>query len=449
MLTLLVAIYASSSLDRLIIAALGPALKRDLLISDTQFGLLGGILFMFVYTAGGIPIARLAERFNRVWIISAALAIWSAFTALCALATSFAHLLLLRMGVGLGESGCAPTCYSLLSDQYPPRARASAVAILGLGVPIGSAAGAFLGGWASDVLSWQAAFVIAGVPGLVLALIVLLGLREPPRGTFDPAGRRSEDVPPLLEVLKRIGGKPAFMHLTMLAALAIFCNLGLNLFIPAFFVRSFGLSFSEAGAYFGLITGLAAAFGTTVLGLGIARLAKGDSRWYGWGPGLLMILGAPVYIAGLLQADFQIALLLLMISSPIGFAFLGPAVGATQNMMDPRMRASAAALFLFVMNMVGGGLGPVFTGQVSDWLASRAFAGDFAATCPGGAAPAGAGADLAAACAAAAEHGLRYALVGCALFFVWGGIHALLATRTMRRDLGEQDLTPTMQEATA
>jgi len=435
MMTLLVAVYASSSLDRLIIAVLGPAIKADLRISDLQFGLLGGIAFAFLYTAFGIPVARLADRRNRIVIVSIATAVWSAMTALCGLAANFTQLLLLRIGVGLGEAGCSPPCYSLISDQYPPRMRAGAIAILGLGVPLGSMVGAFLGGWASEFISWRSAFVMAGLPGLLLAALVFFTLKEPARGMFDPVASRIGTPPTFGAVLRAIAAKPAFLHLTAAAALCIFCNLGLNLFIPTFLVRSHGLSYSQAGFYFGLVTGISAAIGTTGLGLLIARLARRDVRWYGWGPALVLVAGAPFYILGLVQTDFAAGYGLILASSCIGFAFLGPSIGATQNMMEPRMRASAAAVLLFAMHMVGGGLGPTFMGWASDLFAARAFGVGYAASCPSGLAPVDASSSIVSACNAASEEGLRYALVACALFFFWAAFHAYMATRTMARDL--------------
>ena len=435
MMLLLVLVYASSSLDRLILATLSEALKKDLLISDFQFGLLGGIVFAVLYTLGGIPIARAADRLPRLPILSAAIAVWSAMTALSGFASNFIHLMMMRVGVSLGEAGCSPTAYSLLSDQYPPRGRAGAAAILGLGVPLGSMAGSFLGGWASEHASWRDAFFIAGAPGLVLALLVLVTLREPPRGMFDPAKLRAQATPPFAEVLRRIGAKPAYLHMMAAAALCIFCNNGLNLFLPSFFVRVHHLGQFEAGKYFGIMIGVAAAVGTTGLGLAIGRLGRRDPRWYGWAPALVMVAGVPLYVIGLLADSFSVTYPLLFIATCIGFAFLGPVVGATQNMMEPRMRASAAAVLLLAMHLGGGGTGPSFTGWASDVLAARHFVGDYALSCPGGRAPADAVASLAAACADASGQGLRDALILCALVFLWAAFHSFMAARTIRADL--------------
>ncbi len=427
MLALLVAIYASSSLDRLILATIAPALKHDLRISDLQFGLLSGLAFSLLYTLGGLPVGRLADRTRRIPILAAAAAIWSVMTALSAFVGSFTQLVLLRVGLGLGEAGCTPTIYSLLSDQYPPRRRAAAIAILGIGVPIGSAMGALLGGWTSEHGGWRHAFLLAGAPGLLFALLAITTLREPPRGHFD-AVRADSDVPPMGAVLRRMLSKPACLHMMACATLCIFCNNGLNLFLPSFFVRIHGLTPFQAGKYFGVLIGVAAAVGTTGLGLLVSRLGRNDPRWYGWGPALILVIGTPLYAIAFLVDRFATAYALLFAATCIGFAFLGPMVGAIQNMVEPRMRASASAILLVAMQLIGGGCGPAFSGWASDLFARHAFVGDYGLSCPPGQA-------IAAACRQASATGLREALLVCSLFFLWAAFHAAMAARTLVRDL--------------
>lgn len=434
MLVLLVAIYASSSLDRLVLATIAPALKADLRISDLQFGLLSGFFFAILYTLGGVPIARLADRNRRLPILAAAAALWSIMTTLSGFVANFTQLALLRLGLGLGEAGCSPVSYSLLSDQYPRRSRAGAIAILGLGVPLGSAMGSWLGGWASEHGGWRHAFLIAGAPGLVLALLAITTLKEPPRGTFDPV-KDSGTVPPLVAVLRLMASKPACRHMLMTAMLCLFCNNGLNLFLPSFFVRVHGLAPYAAGKYFGVLIGVAAGVGTTGLGLLISRLGRRDPRWYCWGPAAIMLVGTPLYLIAFLLPDFAGAYALLFVATCIGFAFLGPVVAAVHNMVEPRMRASASAILGIAMQLVGASLGTAFTGFASDRLARHAYAGDYAAACPAGLAPPGAPAAIVAACHQASATGLRRALLLCALFFLWAAFHSLMAARTLRRDL--------------
>jgi len=435
MMAVLVAVYASSSLDRLILATLAQAMKRDLLISDLQFGLLNGVIFAALFTLGGLPIASHADRRPRVPILALAIGIWSAMTALSALAANFLQLALFRIGVSLGEAGCSPVTYSLISDQYPARQRAGAVAILGLGVPCGAMLGAVLGGWASEHASWRTAFLIAGVPGLALALLVWLTVREPPRGGADAPKADAGAAPAFAAVLRQIRAKPSYLHLMAVAAICIFCNTALNLFIPSFFIRAHGLGQFAAGKYFGVLIGIGAAIGTGGLGLLIGRIARRDPRWLGWGPAIVMGCGVPFYVLAFSVRAFDVAYPLLFVATCIGFAFLGPVVGATQNMMEPRSRASAAAVLLIAMHLVGGGLGPSFAGWASDFFAGWAFGPGYATACPAGLPAPGAPAAIADACLAASADGLRHALILSSLFFIWGALHGVAAARTIRRDM--------------
>ena len=442
MLIVLAAVTASSSADRLILGTLNQALKRDLHMSDLQFGLLNGILFTVLYTLGGLPLGRLADRWRRLPVLAIAISIWSGMTMLSSMVGNFAQLALMRVGVSIGESGCSPTCYSLLSDHYPPRWRAGAVAIMGLGVPVGSMTGAFIGAWSLGHADWRTAFIIAGAPGLLIALLLILTLREPPRGSFDPPSSSRDTAPPMSAVLKRIAQKPTYLHLMACATLAIFCNTGINGFMPAFFVRVQGLSQAQAGTYFAFLIGIAATIGTTGLGLLISKAGRKDARWYGWGPAIVMAGGVPLFLIGYMTRDFTICYALLFCATTIGFCFLGPVVGATQNMVDSRMRASAAAILILSMQLIGGGIGPVFTGFVSDWFAHQHFIGDYTVACPAGLPPVGAAPALAAACREASAVGLRNALMVVSLFYFWGAFHAFMAARTIRRDLNAPPPVP-------
>ncbi len=182
----LLAAYTLNFIDRTILATIGQAIKVDLKITDTQLGLLGGLAFAILYTLLGVPIARLAERWNRVSIISISIVVWSGFTAACGLAANFASLLALRVGVGIGEAGCSPPSHSLISDYFEPKRRASALSVYAFGIPLGAMIGAIAGGWLAQHLGWRAAFMIVGAPGVILAVLVKLIVREPPRAIQSP-----------------------------------------------------------------------------------------------------------------------------------------------------------------------------------------------------------------------------------------------------------------------
>ena len=416
-------------IDRVIVATLGPAIKRDLGISDTQFGLLTGLAFALLYTSMGIPVARLADRFNRINLLAVAIALWSLMTTLSAVAANAVQLLLLRVGVGIGEAAANPCTISIVSDHFPRHRRAGALAVVALGASIGSLVGGFGGGWLGQHLGWRHAFVIVGAPGFVLAAVIALTLREVPRGRFDPAARSDGRTPSLAELLRTVSGKPAFLNMAFGCGLVSFVNYGVFLFLPIYFGRAFGMGMAQAGLLFGLVTGFSNAFGTLGGGIGAQWAGRRDERWYAWLPALCLAVTAPAYMLGLALPHWQQALPVVGLAATLAFTFYAPTFAATQNMVEPRMRASAAALIIFFQNLVGMGLGPLFVGFLSDRYARWLFAGDYAARCTGDAAHG------IVACAAAQAAGIRYAMVSCAALLLWAALHYLLASRTLKRDL--------------
>lgn len=438
-LVLMLLIYASNFIDRVILAALGPSIRADLKISSTQLGLLGGIAFAMFYTLLGIPIARLAERRSRVAIIAGATALWSVMTALCGTAASFTQLLLYRIGVGVGEAGLTPPAYSLLSDYFPARKRASALSIFLLGIPLGSFLGATVGGWVAREFGWRWAFAVVGLPGVLLALLAWATLREPPRGASDPVHLRSGDTPSLGAVLRTLAGKRAFKHIAIAASLTSFANFGNNLFLPTFFAQVHHLDIATSGLLFGLLTGLAGVAGTFIGGFGTDRAGRRDRRWSLWLPGIGLIAGAPFFMIGLAQHNWAAGFALMLVSSVFFYAWSPALNGAVQNMVTARMRASAAAILSVIFNLIGTGLGPVFVGFLSDRYGERAFTlGSYSASCPGGGAVAGASQAIAEACATAAGSGVRLALITTTTVYFWAALHFYLAGRSLREDIAEE-----------
>ena len=239
-------VYTCNFIDRSVIATLGQAIKLDLRISDAQLGLLQGLAFARFYVAMGIPLARIAERANRVSLISVCLVLWSGMTALCGTASSYAQLFLYRMGVGIGEAGCSPPAHSLITDLYSPRSRATALSIYSLGIPFGVMFGAIFGGWLADNLGWRWAFAVVGLPGIALAIVFKLAVREPARGLVDRAGHAdATQPPPLMAVVRALFGKPAFVHVLIGATLIGFVGYGTGTFAQPYFNRAFGLSYTQ------------------------------------------------------------------------------------------------------------------------------------------------------------------------------------------------------------
>jgi predicted MFS family arabinose efflux permease len=438
-LGLLVAIYACSFVDRIILSTVGQAIKVDLKLTDLQFGLLGGLAFAVFYAAFGIPIARLAERTSRVAIISICIALWSAMTALSGVSANYWQLLLFRMGVGLGEGGCGPAAQSLISDHYPPKQRASALAIFAIGVPLGSMIGAVSGGWITQTFNWRAAFFVVGLPGLVLALLTRLTLKEPPRGHSE--GRPAEETAaPLTTVIGRLVGSPTIVLIILGCLLTNLSAAGINTFAASYLVRRFDMSFTSVGLLYGLVTGASGTFGILVGGFGADIAARRDPRWYAWMPAIGAALALPAFLIAFTRADAFSTAAWVFGGSVFYSFYFAPTFGVIQNLVEPRMRASAAALMLLLINICGQGLGPTFMGWLSDHRATRIFASsyvtaDFQRLCPGGVAAKGAAPELASACANAAATGLQQALLAICLSFALGATCYLLASRSLRRDM--------------
>lgn len=371
-LTLLTVVYVFNFIDRNILAILGQSIKDELLISDTAFGFLGGIAFAFFYTFLGIPIARLADKNSRVTILSVCLAIWSGMTAICGLAQNFWMLLAARIGVAVGEAGGSPPSHSIISDLFPPEKRGTALGIYALGIPIGSAIGFLAGGWINEFFGWRVAFFVIGVPGLLLALFVWLTVREPPRGMSEPprpsnATELPEEAPPLKVVLAHLWSLRSFRYLSIAGALHAFVGNGVGLYIPMMFERTHGLGTGEIGTWlFGL--GLFGMIGTFGGGYLCDKFGAKDERWYLWLPGIATLIHVPFACFTYLYDDPRVALSVYAIAYVLGHCYLAPTFAMTQGLVHVRMRALAASILLFILNIIGLGLGPQITGLLSDGL---------------------------------------------------------------------------------
>jgi MFS family permease len=442
-LLVLVVIYTSNFIDRQIIGTVGQAIKVDLKLTDTQLGLLSGIAFAALYSLLGVPIARLAERYSRVTIISVSLALWSAFTAACGLATNFLNLFLARVGVGIGEAGCSPSAQSLISDYYPPQKRATALAIYSLGIPLGSLFGAVLGGQIAQSFGWRSAFMIVGLPGILIAIIARMTLKEPIRGAYDPPAA-SDKLPSLGAVSKRLFTKPAWMHVAFGATLSSFAGYGIAFFAVPFLLRGpFGLDLKTAGGAYGVVGGLAAAVGVFLGGLITDLIGKGSRSAYAIVPGVGFLIAAPLYVWAFMQPTLTSMAAVVIAPLILQYLYLGPTFAITHNLVEPRMRASATAILFLPINLIGLGFGPPFVGWLSDTLAKQRFGqlfngGDFEALCKGGVAAKGAAADLATACGSASFDGVKWAIIITAgAVYTWAGVHYLLAARTLKREMAD------------
>ncbi len=408
-LFLLLLVYVFNIIDRQIINILIEAIKEEFDLSDTQLGFFGGTAFGIFYATLGIPIARYADRRVRRNVIALALAVWSLMTAMQALAVNFVMLAAARIGVGVGEAGCSPPAHSMISDYIPPERRATALGLYAAGIPIGGAIGLMAGGWIRDALGWREALLIVGLPGVLLALVVLFTLKEPQRGYYDPLKQSAATRPtlPLREVFAFLGRLASFRHIAIGAALHGFAGYGAASFAAPFFERIHDFSASELGFWLGLITLIAGSAGALLGGFMSDRLAARDLRWYARLPGLATLFGIPFAYLYYMFPDRYWALIFGVIPIWVNTMFLAPTFALTQALVPPHLRTQASAILLFIINIIGLGLGPQFVGMLSDLLE-----------------------------AAYGVESIRYALLWTVcIASAWSALHYILAERTLHRDL--------------
>jgi MFS family permease len=365
-LLILLLAYIFNFIDRQIIGVLAVPIKTELMLSDKQLGLMGGIAFALFYSGLAIPIAWLADRKSRVNIIAGSVALWSAFTALCGVAQNFWHLFLARMGVGIGEAGGVAPSYALISDFYPKEKRGRALAFFSLGIPIGSALGVFFGGWIASHLDWRSAFLIVGLAGLPAALLVKLFVPEPVRGGFDEGP--SEAAPPFLTVAATLARNPSFWLLSFGAASGSILGYGLIFWLPSFFARSFHLELAEVGWFYGSIVLVGGVAGTWLGGWFGDKVGPKSPAFYALIPAICFLIAAPIFALGLFAPTLGIGWALFAVGQMLALAWLGPVIAAVQHIVPPNMRATASASFLFINNLIGIGFGIFFLGFMSDTM---------------------------------------------------------------------------------
>lgn len=438
-LFMLFVVYAFNFLDRQIISILAIPIQEELGLSDRQLGLLGGIAFAALYSTLGVPIAWLADRTQRTWIITISLTVWSGFTAICGFAQNFWQLFLARVGVGVGEAGGVAPSYSLIADYFPPDSRARALAIYSLGIPIGSAFGVIAGaqiagGALGDSLDWRAAFIIVGIAGIVIAPIFKLTMKEPVRGGLDKkaepkkaepvttaeegvaaeaeaaggepvAAAPAEKKPGFGDVLAVLSKKPSFWLLVLGASCSSMMGYGVFFWVPSFFARSFGLGIIETGWHFGGVLLIGGTLGILLGGVLGDLMGKGSRKMFAIVPAVAFFLTFPMYIAGTMAPNALIGAALFVIPTGLGLAWLGPTLSAFQHLAPANMRSMASAIFLLVNNLLGIGVGVYVLGEISTLL-TPTFG----------------------------DEALRYSIMIGASLYVIAGILFLLAAKTIERD---------------
>jgi MFS family permease len=368
-LGVLVVVYVFNFIDRQILAILAPAIRDELLLSDTQIGALSGVAFGIFYATLGIPIARLADRYSRVSIISICLSIWSLMTAFSGLATNFVQLLIARIGVGIGEAGGSPPSHSLLADYFAPGKRATALGIYALGIPVGILFGNLAGGWIGEIFGWRQAFFLVGVPGIILAIILKLTVKEPPRGYSEEKPADTSTVP-FRTVLKTMWGYKSFKYISLGAGTQAFVGYGAIAWMPSFLVRAHDLSIGEVGTALGLIIGFFGGIGTLLSGVIGDKLGAKNVKYYMLVPAYGFLIAVPAGAAVFLVDELYLVLAIYTIPVFLINLYTGPTFAMTQSLAPLAMRAAASALLLFIINIIGLVFGPTTVGIISDLLQS-------------------------------------------------------------------------------
>ncbi len=405
-LAILTLVYAFNFIDRQLLVILQESIKADLGLSDTQLGLLTGFTFALFYVVCGIPIARWADGGTRRSIIALALTVWSVMTAISGLTQTYVHLLLARVGVGVGEAGGSPPAHSMISDIFAPAQRATALSIYSIGISLGILAGFLLGGWLSELFGWRMAFLVVGLPGILLALVVRFTVQEPERGWSQNQVSVSS-APPFGEVIQLLWSRRSFRHLALGAGLLGFVAYGLGNWLPSYFLRTFDLSMGVLGTWLALTAGIGGGAGTFLGGYLADRLGAKDKRWYLWLPALSVLIVVPVSAAILTLGNPSVALLSTGLLYLLFGIHLGPVLAIAHGLVGLRMRALSSAILFFVLNLIGMGLGPTLIGVLSDMLTMTGV-----------------------------QNSLRYALLLAGIVVsLWSCLHFLLAARTVRDDL--------------
>lgn len=373
-LALLTLGYVFNFVDRQVMTILIEPIKMEFGASDTQMGLLSGLAFALFYATLGIPVARLADRWSRRNVLAISMTTWSAVTALCATATGFWHLLLLRIGVGIGEAGGTPPSQSLLADYFPPEKRAFAQGILATAPNIGILVGLFGGALIAEAYGWRSVFLVFGIPGVLLAILIQLTIKEPLKVTASA----SEEGAGLFSTLGNIFRLPSFAHIMVGVGFTGIAGYGLGVWSPSFLVRVHNMSLVDAGLYLGLIGVFGGGLGTISSGLLVDRLARRDKRWQLWLPAIGIFLALPTQLAFLLwpaehrlvmgDVDVPFALVFMALSAVFASFWIAPSYAAVQNLVPQCWRTQASALMLLAINLLGMGLGPLLVGMLSDLL---------------------------------------------------------------------------------
>jgi predicted MFS family arabinose efflux permease len=398
-LAMLLLVYTFNFLDRQILGILVQPIKAELGLTDTQMGLLGGPAFALLYSTLAIPLALIADRTSRSWVITVSLTVWSLFTALCGVATSFWQLFAFRVGVGVGEAGGVAPSYALIADYFPPERRARALGIYSMGIPIGLAGGTLIGAFIAAYVDWRAAFIAVGIAGVVIAPIFRWVVKEPKRAA--PVAGRA----PVSAVFAILARKPSFWLMAFAASMSSLAGYGLAFWVPSLLIRSYHFDLQTTALYFSSLLLVGGATGVYLGGALADRMGGADRGAYAKLPAIAWLITAPLFVAGFLSPSPVIAWFFFLIPNALNILWLGPITTAVQHLVPPHMRATASASFLLINNLIGLGVGSVAIGMLSDGLTARF-----------------------------GTEALRYSAVIVACFYLIATVLAFVAIKPLRKD---------------
>ncbi len=458
----LLLVYTLNFIDRNIMAVLAQPIIKTFELSDSQWGLLAGPPFAIFYAVMGVPIALLADRYNRVQIISICIIFWSLMTAFCGLAPSFLFLLMCRVGVAIGEAGCTPPANSLISSYYTPRARVGALGVYSMGVTVGATLAFLFGGtlaslqgedfgnfiktigfsgllsgvdW-STVEGWRIAFVVVGLPGILLAITVWATVKEPPRGFTDPPGAPKIEKAGFAETIKELANKPSFWWMALGASLVAFVGYGQISFQTPFLMRYHGLSISTAAIVFGAPWAVGAAIGTYLGGVVAERFSDRYPGAPGWVTAVFLFAAVPMYIFALLDVPLWLVWFFWLLGSVFHYVYLSAQYTIGSGVVSPAKRATAISILLVLVSLIGNGIGPLFVGVLSDFYMGLQLAGSanpelVPSVCRK---PEGLDEIDQAICGSVYAGGLRYSLMTLVLILFPAGYAYWQASRTLGSD---------------
>lgn len=367
-LVVLCFVYVINFLDRQLLSILAKPIQDTLHVTDGQLGLIGGLYFALFYCILAIPVGWLADKTNRVRVLSFACALWSAATMACGFAANYTQLVIARMTVGVGEAGGVPPSYAIISDYFPPSQRGTALGLYNLGPPIGAALGVAFGASIAAAFSWRLAFIVLGAVGIVTALVVVLFVREPKRGGMDPVAASPAQKAGFFSTFAMFFSRPNLVLMALGGGATQFITYGLGNFTVLFLMREKGMTLPEVALWYALLVGIGMSGGIFISGRMVDFFTKRSKQAYALLPAISLIFAAPLYVAFVWAPEWRLALLLLIGPTVLNYFYLSSSVTMVQQEVRPDQRVMSGALLLLVMNLIGLGLGPTFVGAVSDYF---------------------------------------------------------------------------------